>query len=71
MHNAQFSTLEEVLDHYDEGMVGSSTLDPLFKEDGEVVGIPLNEMDKSRIIAFLKTLTDREFISDPKFRNNE
>ncbi len=71
MHNARFKTLEEVLDHYDQGMVNSPTLDPSFKNDEEVIGIPLTTEEKTKIIAFIKTLTDREFISNPMFRNND
>ncbi len=71
MHNARFNTLEEVLDHYDAGMVSSPTLDPMFIADDQVKGIPLTANEKTRIIAFIKTLTDREFTSNPIFRNNE
>ena len=68
MHTAQFQSLEEVLDHYSSGIVSSATLDPIFQQ-GEKSGIPMTGDEKSSIIAFLKTLTDREFISNPKFRN--
>ncbi|WP_268125294.1 cytochrome-c peroxidase [Roseivirga pacifica] len=71
MHNARFNTLEEVLDHYDGNMVDSPSLDPMFKNGGEVVGIPMTEEEKVQIIAFLKTLTDHDFISNPLFRNND
>jgi len=71
MHNARFGTLEEVLDHYERGMVSSSTLDPLFKEGDQVRGIPLTSEEKASIIAFIKTLTDREFTSNPIFRNDD
>ncbi|MDN5213147.1 cytochrome c peroxidase [Fulvivirgaceae bacterium BMA12] len=71
MHNARFLTLEEVLDHYDGGMVDSPTLDPLFKDGDQVVGISLTTEEKTSIIAFIKTLTDRDFIAEPKFRNND
>ncbi|MEM9340345.1 MAG: cytochrome-c peroxidase, partial [Bacteroidota bacterium] len=71
MHNARFSTLEEVLDHYSQGMVPSRTLDPLFKDGDQVNGIPLTAEEKTSIIAFIKTLTDREFTSNPLFRNND
>jgi len=64
MHNAKFKTLREVLDHYDEGVVISSTLDPGLNQ-----GIPLEEDEKDKIIAFLQTLTDYEFRSDKRFSN--
>ena len=71
MHNARFSTLEEVMDHYDQGMVNSPTLDPVFKENDVVKGISLTEAEKAKLITFIKTLTDRALISDPKFQNND
>ncbi|WP_421894975.1 cytochrome-c peroxidase [Marinoscillum sp.] len=71
MHNARFYTLEEVMDHYDQGMVSSPTLDPGFKENDQVKGISLTEAEKAKLISFIKTLTDRDLISDPKFQNND
>lgn len=71
MHNARFSTLEEVLDHYAGNMVDSPTLDPSFKNGDEVVGIPMTVEEKARIIDFINTLTDYIFISDERFRNHE
>ena len=68
MHNARFKTLKAVLDHYDEGMVDSPTLDPSLKTGGRL-GIALNEDEKEKIIAFLRTLTDRDFTSDKRFTN--
>jgi len=46
-----------VLDHYDEGVVQSETLDPLLAN-----GIPMTETEKDQIIAFLETLTDYELL---------
>jgi len=71
MHNARFTTLREVLDHYDGGMIGSENLDPVFLQNGEVVGIPLEEDEKLKILAFMETLTDQQFISNPIFRNHD
>ena len=68
MHNARFKTLKAVLDHYDEGMVDSPTLDPSFRTGGRL-GIELEEDEKEKIIAFLRTLTDREFTTDKRFMN--
>lgn len=71
MHNAKFQTLEEVLDHYDQGMIDSPTLDPIFKRNTGVVGISLTADEKRKIIAFIGTLTDKEFTSNPKFKNHD
>ena len=67
MHDGRFRTLEEVLDHYTDGVVASSTLDPLLK-NGNRLGIALTEEEKQKIILFLATLTDREFTGNPLFR---
>ncbi len=69
MHNARFQTLQEVLDHYDTGVVDSPTLAPLLKKAGQPLGISLSEDEKQKIIAFLLTLTDKSFVADPKFMN--
>jgi cytochrome c peroxidase len=67
MHDGRFSNLQQVLDHYAAGVVGSETLDPQLKQNG--LGIPLSDIEKTKIMAFLKTLTDRDFIRDKRFSN--
>lgn len=65
MHDGRFSTLEEVLNHYDTGFRYHNNIDP------NLALLPkgrLTEQDKKDIIAFLKTLTDHEFINNPKFK---
>lgn len=77
MHDGRFSTLEQVLDHYNEGIRFSDTLSPLIMEadnqQQDTVGIRislnLNEEEKRAIIAFLHTLTDRSFITEENFSN--
>lgn len=66
MHDGRFGTLEGVLDHYDSGVVDSATLDPILKQNG-TLGIPLTAAEKTQIIAFLKTLTDTQFLTDKRF----
>jgi len=70
MHDGRFTTLEEVLDHYNENIQPSATLDPLIIEaSNEVRGtsLMLTAAEKKAIIAFLYTLTDTSFINDPRF----
>ncbi len=57
MHDGRMFTIREVLDHYDEGISSSETLDPLLEN-----GIPMTEAEKDKIIAFLETLTDYELL---------
>ncbi|MDC0204904.1 c-type cytochrome [Flavobacteriales bacterium] len=60
MHDGRFSSLEEVIEHYNTGGKYSSTIDPLMKKLG--VGLQLSNQQKQDLIAFLKTLSDPEFI---------
>ncbi len=61
MHDGRFRTLAEVIEHYSTGVVRSATLDPNLAKhpDG---GVPLMAADKRALVAFLKTLTDAQYI---------
>jgi len=61
MHDGRFNTLEQVLDHYSEGVKRTDTLDPNLAKhpDG---GLHLTAEDKKAIIAFLRSLTDRSLL---------
>ena len=76
MHDGRFDTLEEVLDHYNDGIKKSSTLSPLIMEadnlgklSDERISLNLTEGEKIAIVAFLQTLTDEEFVTTKKFSN--
>lgn len=62
MHDGRFGSLESVMNHYDNGFYPTATLDPAFKN-----GFSLSEPDKKSLIAFLKTLSDKGFITDERF----
>lgn len=66
MHDGRFYTLEAVLNHYSSGVANTQNLDPSLNNGG-VLGIPLTATEKAQLIAFLKTLTDNEFLTNPKF----
>ena len=74
MHDGRFNTLEEVLDHYNEHIRESSTLDLLIssasnepREPDDPIALRLTADEKKNIIAFLLTLTDSTFISNERF----
>lgn len=67
MHDGRFNTLEEVIEHYSEGLKHSPTIDPLMKKVAEG-GVRLSDKDKADLKAFLLALSDNEFIADPNFR---
>jgi cytochrome c peroxidase len=66
MHDGRFGTLEAVLNHYDSGITNSATLDPILNTNG-TLGVKLNPDEKIKIIAFLKTLTDNQYLTDKRF----
>lgn len=68
MHNASMETLTQVLDHYASGIHNQPTLDLQLMVDGKP-GIKIDEQEKEKIIAFLKTLTDPSFLNNPIFFN--
>jgi cytochrome c peroxidase len=76
MHDGRFNTLEEVLDHYNDHIRMSSTLDILirdasneYREPNDPIALKLTKEDINDIIAFLKTLTDSTFITNEKYAN--
>jgi cytochrome c peroxidase len=66
MHNGKLPTLESVLNFYTTDVHDTPTLDPVLKINGRL-GFDLNFEEKQKIIAFLKTLTDEQFLSDENF----
>jgi len=67
MHDGRFSTIEEVLDHYNDGGHPSSTVDPFMKFTDPDITLELSPQKRAQIIAFLNTLTDMEFVENPAF----
>jgi cytochrome c peroxidase len=62
MHDGRFATLDEVIEHY------SRNVKPHPNVDGRVRRrLNLLTSEKAALVAFLKTLTDQKFITDPKF----
>ncbi len=65
MHDGRFETLEEVIDHYNEGAHFADNIDPLIMTRG----LGLSDQNKKDLIAFLHTLTDTSFVNNPAFQN--
>jgi cytochrome c peroxidase len=66
MHDGRFKTLEEVVDFYSDGLKYSESIDPLMKNVFRE-GVRLSDSEKVDLIAFLKTFSDTEFLTNPKF----
>lgn len=82
MHDGRFKTLEEVVEHYSTGIKPHPNLDGRLAGPGagggppggppggpgrQVRGFQFSTGDKASLVAFLKTLSDRKFVTDPKF----
>ncbi|MCB0430850.1 MAG: cytochrome-c peroxidase [Flavobacteriales bacterium] len=68
MHDGRFQTLEEVIDFYSEGVHASYNIDSKMQYAYRH-GVHFTAEDKAQVLAFLKTLTDSAFITDPAFGN--
>ena len=66
MHDGRFTTLDEVIDFYSEGVKDSENINPLMHHvmDG---GVRLTDLEKAQLKAFLNTLTDETFLNNPDY----
>ncbi|MFA6152977.1 MAG: cytochrome c peroxidase [Chitinophagaceae bacterium] len=62
MHDGRFKTLGQVLNNYTRGIQHGPTLSPALKK-----GIYLTPDEKVDMVAFLLTLSDKEFLRDKRF----
>lgn len=75
MHDGSIATLEEVLDHYARGgrliesgpFAGDGKESPLKSEF--IIGFEMSSQEKRALLAFLRSLTDTEFVNNPRFSN--
>ncbi len=73
MHDGSIATLREVVDFYADGgriitdgpNAGDGRANPL--KDSLIVGNDLTDTERNDLVAFLTTLTDDEFLSNPAF----
>lgn len=61
MHDGRFSTLMQVIEHYDSGVQPTPNLDPNLAKHPDL-GLQLSADDKAALLAFLRTLSDPEFL---------
>lgn len=61
MHDGSMATLEEVVDFFDSGGQAHPNKSPLVQPLG------LSNQEKADLIAFLKSLTDYDFLNDPRY----
>ena len=66
MHDGRYATLDEVINFYSEGLVWSPYVHPFMTYINDE-GVQLNPSQKADLKAFLLTLTDSSFITNPAF----
>ena len=64
-HDGRFATLGGLIDHYSDNPI----LDPNVGYMVPVGPLTFTASEKAALMAFLNTLTDRTFLSDPRFSN--
>jgi len=67
MHDGRFNTLEEVVNHYNEGIKESTTADQTVLNTKNT-GLLLTEQDKQDLVNFLHTLTDETFLNNEEYK---
>jgi cytochrome c peroxidase len=66
MHDGRFQTLRQVVEHYNTGVVVQSrNIDPSMI--GFIHGLGLTQQDITDLVAFLETLTDESFVTNPAY----
>ena len=70
MHDGRFTTLDQVIEHYNSGIQPNPNLAPQLRNpDGTPRRLNLTTQEKAALVAFLKTLTDVAVTTDVKFSN--
>jgi len=68
MHDGRFTNLQQVVDFYNAGVVDNPNLSPpLRNPNGTVRRLNLSQQQKDALVAFLRTLTDPNLATDPKY----
>lgn len=75
MHDGSIATLDEVVDHYVAGgrsitsgpNAGDGSRSPL--KDPLIRSFELSDDERAALLAFLESLTDEKFLTDPRFSN--
>ena len=68
MHDGRFETLEEVVEHYNVGVLPGPALDNRLRNpQGQPIRLNLTPQEQEALVAFLNTLDDLAIISDHRF----
>ncbi|MCA3696081.1 cytochrome c peroxidase [Aquidulcibacter sp.] len=67
MHDGRFTTLEQVVEHYNSGVQAGPAVDNRLLRNGVPQRLNLSVADKAALAAFLRTLDDTALLTNPKF----
>jgi cytochrome c peroxidase len=65
LYEGRYVPLEEVVEFYSTGLQQSTTVDPLMKNLYRG-GVQLTAEEKAALVAFLKTLSDYDYLTNPE-----
>lgn len=71
MHDGRFRTLDEVVQHYNQGIQDHPNLAPELRDwsTGGPARLELEDHEVSALVSFLETLTDDAYLREQKFSN--
>lgn len=67
MHDGSLSTLADVVEHYNSGVLDGPALDNRLRPGDQPQQLNLTQNEQNAIVAFLETLDDETIVNDPKF----
>lgn len=69
MHDGRFQSLEEVVEHYSNGIQSHPNLSNELKSGNNPKQFNFSNAEKESLLAFLETLTDNQLLTDDKYSN--
>jgi cytochrome c peroxidase len=70
MHDGRFTTLDQVVEHYNSGIQNHPTLANALKNpNGTPIRLNFTTVQKAALVAFMKTLTDNTIATEPRWSN--
>jgi cytochrome c peroxidase len=67
MHDGRFETLEEVIDHYSEGIQSHKNLSQFLRNGSQPIKFNFTDSQKQSLVDYLHTLTDNDFVTAVKY----
>ncbi|SIN65003.1 cytochrome c peroxidase [Parasphingorhabdus marina DSM 22363] len=69
MHDGRFSSLAEVVEHYNSGIQSGPALDNRLTQGNNPQQLNLSDADKQALVDFMETLSDESLVADARFTN--